>query len=105
MRDFLLQRERLTSHVASTIDSCMKEHSIAIEIAREKIHVLIEESWKDFNDEWLDSSNTQPMQLMERIFNLTRTMEFIYKKDDAYTNGHTIKDNIHSLFVDPVMMT
>uniref|UniRef100_A0A0E0JZI8 Uncharacterized protein n=1 Tax=Oryza punctata TaxID=4537 RepID=A0A0E0JZI8_ORYPU len=99
------ERERLTSHVASTIDSCMKEHNISIEMAREKIHLLIEESWKDFNGEWLDSGNNQPIQLMERIFNLTRTMEFFYKKDDAYTNGHTVKDNIYSLFVEPVMMT
>ncbi|BAH91674.1 Os02g0458100, partial [Oryza sativa Japonica Group] len=99
------ERERLTLHVASTIDSCMKEHNIDIEMAYEKIHLLIEESWKDFNGEWLDSGNTQPIQLMERIFNLTRTMEFFYKKDDAYTNGHTIKDNIYSLFVEPVMMS
>uniref|UniRef100_A0A0E0CK60 Terpene synthase metal-binding domain-containing protein n=1 Tax=Oryza meridionalis TaxID=40149 RepID=A0A0E0CK60_9ORYZ len=47
--------ERLTLHVASTIDSCMKEHNIDIEMVYEKIHLLIEESWKDFNGEWLDS--------------------------------------------------
>lgn len=72
-------QEATTSDVASTIDSCMKEHNILVAFARERIKALIEESWKDINKEWLKPDRAQPKELLERIFNLARTMEFIYK--------------------------
>ncbi|CAL5058392.1 unnamed protein product [Urochloa decumbens] len=81
------EREKMTCHVASTIDSCMKEHGVTVEVAREKIHDMIEETWKDFNEEWLNINNRMPKELLERIFNLTRTMVFMYNQDDAYTNS------------------
>ncbi|GJM84971.1 hypothetical protein PR202_ga00691 [Eleusine coracana subsp. coracana] len=97
-----LQREqKMTLHVASTIHSYMKEHNVSIEIAREKVVELKEETWKDFNAEWLNPENSQPKQILNRIFNLARTMEFFYNKDDNFTNCHNIKDKIHSLFVEP----
>jgi glycerol-3-phosphate O-acyltransferase len=96
-----IQREQLIPHVASTIDSYMKEHNVSIEVAREKINTLKEESWKDFNSEWLNPDNTYPKQLLERIFNLTRTMEFMYNREDNFTNCSNLKDTIHSLLVEP----
>lgn len=98
------EREKLNPHFASTIDSYMKEHNVSIEVAREKIHILKEKSWKDFNSEWLNPDNTYPKQLLERIFNLTRTVEFIYNKDDNFTNCGNIRDTIQSLLVEPFMV-
>ena len=95
------EREQLIPHVASTIDSYMKEHNASIEMAREKILILKEESWKDFNSEWLNPNNVYPKQLLERIFNLTRTMEFMYNQEDNFTNCTNLKDTIHSLFAEP----
>ena len=97
----ILQQEQLTPHVASTIDSYMKEHSVSIEVAREKIHTLKEESWNDFNSEWLNPNNTYPKQALERIFNLTRTMEFMYNQEDNFTNCPNLKDTIYLLFAEP----
>nr|CAB3495747.1 unnamed protein product [Digitaria exilis] len=99
-------REKMNSHVASTIESCMKEHGVTVQVAREKIQDMIEETWKDFNQEWLDINSRRlvPKELLERIFNLTRTMVFMYNQDDAYTNSHVIKDTINSLFVEPISM-
>ncbi|WVZ90830.1 hypothetical protein U9M48_037090 [Paspalum notatum var. saurae] len=96
------EREKMTSHVASTIDSCMKEHKVPVQEARVLIEDMIDETWKVFNEEWLNMKNHQPKELLERIFNLTRTMVYMYKQDDAYTNCHVIKDTIRSLFVEPV---
>jgi hypothetical protein len=87
-------------HVASTIDSCMKEHNMSMELALKKIKELTEESWKSLNEEWLKPNKAQPKELLERIFNLAKTMEFFYKKEDAYTNSYIIKDTVESLFVD-----
>uniref|UniRef100_A0A8R7TPT4 Uncharacterized protein n=1 Tax=Triticum urartu TaxID=4572 RepID=A0A8R7TPT4_TRIUA len=94
------EREQMTPHVASTMDSYMKQHNVSIEIARHKIQELKEESWKDFNGEWLEPNIDQPRKLIEAIFNLTRTMEFMYNKDDNFTNCRNLKDIIRSLFVE-----
>ncbi|CAN6231561.1 unnamed protein product [Urochloa humidicola] len=94
-------REQLTPHVASTIISYMKEHNVSLEIARKKIEELKEETWKDINEEWLNTDNAVPRQLLERIFSLTRTMEFIYNLDDNFTNCQNLRDTIHLLFVEP----
>ncbi|CAL4916673.1 unnamed protein product [Urochloa decumbens] len=86
--------------VASAIDSCMKEHKISMESARRKVKDQIEESWKDVNEEWLNPDHAQPKELLERIFNLTRTMEYMYKQEDALTTSHAVKGTISSLFVE-----
>uniref|UniRef100_A0A0D3F4V1 Uncharacterized protein n=1 Tax=Oryza barthii TaxID=65489 RepID=A0A0D3F4V1_9ORYZ len=93
-------REQLTPHVASSIDSYMKQHDVSIEMARFMIEELKEEQWKDFNDEWLDPDSAQPRKLLEAIFNLTRTMEFIYNQADNFTYCHNLKDTISSLLVE-----
>jgi hypothetical protein len=90
----------MTPHVASTIDSYMKQHNVSIQTAREKIWELKEESWKHFNAHWLEPDNDQPRKLLKVIFNLTRTMEFMYNKDDNFTYCRNLKDTIHSLFVE-----
>ncbi|RLM79302.1 beta-sesquiphellandrene synthase-like [Panicum miliaceum] len=95
------EREQHTPHVASTIESYMKEHNVSIEIARKKIHELKEDTWKDFNHEWLNPDHGVPRQLLERVFNLTRTMEFMYNQDDNFTNCQNLRDTIHLLFVEP----
>uniref|UniRef100_K3YYB8 Uncharacterized protein n=1 Tax=Setaria italica TaxID=4555 RepID=K3YYB8_SETIT len=92
------EREQMALHVASTIDSCMKEHNMSMELALKKIKELTEESWKSLNEEWLKPNKAQPKELLERIFNLTRSMEFFYKQEDAYTNSCNIKDTVKSLF-------
>jgi hypothetical protein len=99
-----MQREKMAPHVASTIESCMREHEVPLEVARVKIQEMIDETWKDFNEEWLNMNKHKPAELLERIFNLTRTMVYMYQHDDAYTNCHVIKDTINSLFVEPVFI-
>ncbi|KAF0935077.1 hypothetical protein E2562_030010 [Oryza meyeriana var. granulata] len=98
------EREQMTPHVASSIDSYMKQHNVSIEIARLKIEELKEEHWKDFNDEWLSPDNAQPRKLLEAIFNLTRTMEFIYNQNDNFTYCHHLKDTVRSLLVEAFPM-
>ncbi|KAJ1261198.1 hypothetical protein BS78_09G009600 [Paspalum vaginatum] len=99
------EREQVIPHVALTIHSYMKEHKVSIEVACEKIHLLKEESWTDFNSEWLNPNNVYPKQLLERIFNLTRTMEFMYYQEDIFSNCHNLKDTIHLLLVEPFTTT
>ena len=97
--NIFMQRQQLIPHVASTINSYMKEHNVSMEVAREEIYKLKEDVWKDFNSEWLNAENDYPKQLLERIFNLTRTMEFQYNREEKYVNSYIIKDTIHMLLV------
>ncbi|GJM84944.1 hypothetical protein PR202_ga00660 [Eleusine coracana subsp. coracana] len=94
------EREQRMLHIASTIDSCMKQHNLSINLARKKIRELVDEEWKVLNGQWLKPKKDQPKELLERIFNLARTMEFFYEQDDAYTNSYIVKDIINSSFVD-----
>jgi hypothetical protein len=82
------------------MDSYMKQHNVSIETAREKVQELKEDSWKDFNAQWLEPDNDQPRKLLKVIFNVTRTMEFMYNKDDNFTYCRNLKDTIRSLFVE-----
>ncbi|KAL6885621.1 hypothetical protein ACP4OV_010400 [Aristida adscensionis] len=99
------EREQLTPHVASTIDSYIKEHNVSFEEAREKIQELKEETWKDLNTGWLDPDNSQPKHIRERVFNLTRTMEFFYRHGENFTYCDNLKDTIYSLLVEPFTIT
>ncbi|GJM84553.1 hypothetical protein PR202_ga00236 [Eleusine coracana subsp. coracana] len=94
------EQEKVILDVASIVDSCMKEHNASVESARKMIKGLIEEAWKSVNEEWLKPDNTEPKELLERIFNLTRTIEYMYSQEDALTTSHAVKDTINSLFVE-----
>ncbi|CAL5017838.1 unnamed protein product [Urochloa decumbens] len=97
------EQEQTTGlELASAVDSCMKEHSITRESAHEKVKELKEDLWKDVNEEWLKpGNNAQPKELLERIINLTRAVEFLYNQRDVLIYNRDIKETIYSLFVEP----
>jgi hypothetical protein len=45
----------------------------------------------------------QPMALLDRAVNLARTMEFLYKDVDGYTESYAIKDTLGSLYVNLIL--
>ena len=42
----------------------------------------------------------QPKALLEKVANLARTMDFLYKDVDGYTDSRSIKGILDSLYVD-----
>ncbi|KAG6534755.1 hypothetical protein ZIOFF_008658 [Zingiber officinale] len=93
-----LEQER--DHVASTVESYMKEYGTSAKVAREELQVMVEQGWKDLNKECL---GTTPVarSLIEIILNLSRAMEDIYKYKDTYTNSNTrMKDNVSLILVE-----
>jgi predicted RNase H-like HicB family nuclease len=87
--------------MVSTVQACAKEHGITIEQATEKLRELIEEAWMDITEECL--AQPQPMALLDRAVNLARTMEFLYKDVDGYTESYAIKDTLGSLYVNLIL--
>ena len=97
---FPLKREQESEHVVSTVQTCMKEYGFTVEQANEKLLGIIEETWMDISEEVLQQKH--PMPLLEKAVNLGRSMDFIYKREDAYTVPHNLKSTISSVCVDLV---
>ncbi|PWZ45177.1 Beta-sesquiphellandrene synthase [Zea mays] len=93
------KREASNNTMVSTVQTCAKEYgTTTVEQAIEKIRELIEEAWMDITHECL--RQPQPMALLERAVNLARTMDFLYKDVDGYTDSRSIKGILDSLYVD-----
>jgi len=94
------EREQVSKHVASTVQTCMKEYGITVEEANEKLRELIDEAWMEIVQGCLDK--TQPMELLEKAVNVARVMDNMYKRDYAYTHPYSLKDTITSMYVNSV---
>ena len=63
----------------------------------------VENAWLDINQECLKPTAV-PMPILIRMVNLSRSLGVIYKEGDGYTHvGKFMKDNIRSLFNDPIV--
>lgn len=84
----------------STVQTCMKQYGVTREEANDKLRVIIEEAWMDILEEYLDQKH--PMTLLEKAVNVAQTMDFMYKREDAYTFSFSLKDVIASMYVNSV---
>ncbi|KAK8450642.1 hypothetical protein SEVIR_6G066700v4 [Setaria viridis] len=91
------EREQASDHVASTVQTCIKQYGVTVQEANEKLRIIIEKAWMDIVEECLDQK--QSMELLEKAVNLGRTMDFMYKREDAYTLSFSLKDIIASMYV------
>ena len=78
----------------------MKQYGITAEQANEKLRVIIKEAWMDIVQEYLDQK--RPREFLEKSVDVARTMDFFYKRDDAYTLPLSLKDTLTLMFVNPV---
>lgn len=79
----------------------MKEHGTTMHDACDKIKELIEDSWKDMLEHSI-APTEQPMVVPRTVLNFARTVDNMYKHNDAFTSPGTIKDMITLLFVEPI---
>ncbi|KAF2285852.1 hypothetical protein GH714_008426 [Hevea brasiliensis] len=95
--------EQKREHVASGVECYMKEHGVSEEVVLKLFRKQIANAWKDINEECLKPTPA-PMPLLERVLNLARCIDIIYKDDDGYTNSHILKDHVASLLKEPVLV-
>nr|XP_018684350.1 PREDICTED: alpha-humulene synthase-like [Musa acuminata subsp. malaccensis] len=94
--------EQTREHVASTVHCYMKEYGTNVHTACKKLQVLVDDAWKDINEECFNQT-TFPIALLQRIVNFARMIEILYKYIDGYTNSSTkTKEYISLLLVHPV---
>ncbi|KAJ0102369.1 hypothetical protein Patl1_04328 [Pistacia atlantica] len=95
--------EQKRAHVASAVECYMNQHNVSEEEAVKLLRELVEDAWKDINEEFIKPAAV-PMPLLERVLNLTRVIDLLYKEDDCYTNSHLMKRLVASLLTDPVLL-
>ncbi|KAK9152046.1 hypothetical protein Syun_010355 [Stephania yunnanensis] len=95
--------EQMRGDVASAVECYMKEYGASEQEACDEINKMVEEAWKDVNEECFTRNTEIPRPLLMRLVNLTRMLHVIYKHEDSFTHSKTrLKENVALLFVDPV---
>lgn len=80
----------------------MIQHGATEEEARNEFQKQVIDAWKDINEECLRPTAV-PMPLLDRILNLSRVIDVIYKDEDGYTHAQVmLKDLVSSLLINPV---
>lgn len=97
MAHFNLKREQASDHMASTVQTCMKQYGVTVEEAIEKLREIVEEAWMDIVEGCLDQEH--PMELLGKVVTFAQSLDFMYKREDAYTLNSNLKDLLTSLFV------
>ncbi|KAM7489235.1 hypothetical protein LguiB_026719 [Lonicera macranthoides] len=94
--------EQERGDVASSVECYTKQHNVTKEEAFVEFNRRITNAWKDMNQECLGPTAV-PMVLLERVMNLARIINIMYKDEDVYTNAKTrLKNFITSLLIENV---
>ncbi|KAK4361218.1 hypothetical protein RND71_020170 [Anisodus tanguticus] len=97
-----IEQER--GDAASGIECYVNEFGVTKEEARAEMRKIVENCWKDLNQDYLKQTLVIPRVLLMVVFNLTRVAEFIYKDEDAYSfSKKNLKDVISMVLVDPII--
>jgi hypothetical protein len=72
--------------------------------ACEDLKELIEDSWKDLTSVYIRPTTDHPKVVAQTVLDFARTADFMYKKTDAFTFSHTIKDTIELLYLEPTLV-
>ncbi|OIT20229.1 (-)-germacrene d synthase, partial [Nicotiana attenuata] len=95
------QFEQERGHVASAVESYIKEFGGSKQEAYAKFEKLVANGWRDINKECLYSAPA-PRPVLMRVLNLTHVINLLYKDEDLYTNSKTkLKDIITKVLVEP----
>ncbi|XP_052877341.1 probable terpene synthase 2 [Gossypium arboreum] len=94
----IVEKER--GHVSSAVECHMKQYRVSMEEAYDVLYEQINNAWKDINEEFLKPT-AAPTSALNRILNLARVIDLLYKGEDAYTQvGESAKTSITALLID-----
>ncbi|KAK1437051.1 hypothetical protein QVD17_02836 [Tagetes erecta] len=100
MDDIVPQKEeKERTHVASTVESYMKQYGVTEAYVHNVFNDKIEDAWKELTRESLVCKDI-PMPLITRVINLARVMDVLYKRKDSFTHvGEELIGHIKSLVI------
>ncbi|KAF7012876.1 unnamed protein product [Triticum aestivum] len=95
------EREQASEHMVSTVQTCMNENGCTVEEANEKLNEVVEQAWMDICESCIQPT-AHPLAVLSRVANLARVTDFLYKHDDGYTLGYSVKGTLDSVYVHPM---
>ncbi|NP_001234055.1 sesquiterpene synthase 9 [Solanum lycopersicum] len=94
--------EQERGHVASLIECYMKDYGASKQETYIKFLKEVTNAWKDINKQFFRPTEV-PMFVLERVLNLTRVADTLYKEKDTYTNAKgKLKNMINSILIESV---
>ncbi|KAJ0829221.1 putative (-)-beta-caryophyllene synthase [Helianthus annuus] len=94
-----LQEERDRMHVASSVESYMKQPNVTKEYVHNLFNDKIEDLWKDISQESIMCKKV-PMPLIFNVVNLARSLCVMYNTHDTFTQvGEELIGHIKSLLI------
>ncbi|KAK7257297.1 hypothetical protein RIF29_31168 [Crotalaria pallida] len=82
----------------------MKQYDVTKQDAIDEFQRQVINAWKDINEECLEPAQVSK-PLLERVLNLTRSMDVMYKDGDGYTHSKgSTKKNIEALLLNPCLV-
>ncbi|KAL3838505.1 hypothetical protein ACJIZ3_023096 [Penstemon smallii] len=96
--------EKERGQIATGIECYMKEYGATKEETVNKFMEMVNDAWKDINEECLRPSTPDSRDVLMRILNLERIIDVTYKNNqDGYTQPEKVlKPHIIALFVNPI---
>ncbi|XP_074304776.1 valerianol synthase TPS8-like isoform X2 [Silene latifolia] len=103
------EEEQARGHVASGVECYMKDHNMSREQVVKIFNKMIEDAWKELNEEFLIKANPTeddlPRPVLKRILNLARVVDALYKVIDGYTYSEKlIKEDIITTYLRPIVV-
>ncbi|KAL3508561.1 hypothetical protein ACH5RR_027962 [Cinchona calisaya] len=94
--------EQERGHVASVVECYMTEYGGSKEEAYDEFQKRVKDAWKDINKEHLHPTSV-PMPVLDRVLNLARVINLLYKDKDGYMHSTTrVKEFITLVLVEPI---
>ncbi|WCJ35039.1 Sesquiterpene synthase [Euphorbia peplus] len=98
--------EQSRGHVASAVECYMKQHNASEDEAYDGIKKIIENAWKDINEEMMkpcdDETARVPMPLRNCILNFAKVINVVYLDEDGYTDSKgSLKKVLATLLLKP----
>ncbi|KAJ1267219.1 hypothetical protein BS78_07G039800 [Paspalum vaginatum] len=92
------EREQASDHMASTVQTCIKQYGVTVEEAIEKLKVITDKAWMDMVEECLDQK--YPIALLQKVVSFGQSISFIYKSEDSYTLPSNLKATLTLLYAE-----
>ncbi|TXG65602.1 hypothetical protein EZV62_006877 [Acer yangbiense] len=89
------------THVVCSVECYMKECDLSMKDITQKFNLIIENAWKDINQECLKATPIS-MYILSLVVNFARLAEVTYKDGDGFTHPQHLKDTINKLFIDQI---
>ncbi|XP_071933030.1 (-)-germacrene D synthase-like [Coffea arabica] len=94
--------EQERGHLATAVECYVNEYGVTKQEAFDEFNKQVANAWKDINGECLNS-NAVPMAVLERVVDLAKVVNLLYKDKDWYTHSATkLKDFIATVPIDPI---